>query len=88
MNAGRLEVRTPGVVSGFETPCRNIGTQPIGTVEVKNSKNEVGLPVINLSFTFPDGIQTLTKYKKYETPEVSDNMAAVAAIFKMAAKMR
>ncbi|XP_052819998.1 uncharacterized protein LOC128245813 [Mya arenaria] len=33
-------------------------TQPIGTVEVKNSKNEVGLPVINLSFTFPDGIQT------------------------------
>ncbi|XP_052820002.1 E3 ubiquitin-protein ligase DTX3L-like [Mya arenaria] len=33
-------------------------TQPNGKVEVKNSKNQVGLPVIKLSFTFPDGIQT------------------------------
>ncbi|WAR14196.1 hypothetical protein MAR_004301 [Mya arenaria] len=34
-------------------------TQPNGKVEVKNSKNQVGLPVIKLSFTFPDGIQTV-----------------------------
>ncbi|XP_052813816.1 uncharacterized protein LOC128240879 [Mya arenaria] len=33
-------------------------TQPTGTVEVKYSQDPFGLPVIYLSFTFPDGIQT------------------------------
>ncbi|XP_052814378.1 desmoplakin-A-like isoform X2 [Mya arenaria] len=33
-------------------------TQPTGTVEVKDGENHFGLPFINLSFTFSDGIQT------------------------------